>query len=111
MLLYRTSSACLNDLLGGSPQACCVFLCFYGSAFYREIFNALGTNIVTASFSLVKGHSAITSRVWYWFFKDLPFWARPRNLSCATSRDYTPYAIRVKGFTLVIFIFPPFSSL
>ncbi len=56
MLLYRTSSACLNDLLvDESSSLLRLLLGCYGSAFYGEIFNALGTDIVTACFYLVKG--------------------------------------------------------
>jgi hypothetical protein len=56
MLLYRTSSACLNDLLAEKSSSLLRMLVFYGSAFYSEIFNALGTDIVTACLTPVKGY-------------------------------------------------------
>ena len=56
MIPYRTSSACLNDLLvDKSSSLLRLLLGCYGSAFYGEIFNALGTDIVTACLYPVKG--------------------------------------------------------
>jgi len=74
MLLYRTSSACLNDLLVDKSSSLLRMLGCYGSATFSEIFNALGTDIVTACLYPVKGilnESLLESG--YWVFKDLPF--------------------------------------
>jgi hypothetical protein len=47
----------------------------YGSAFYGEIFNALGTDIVTACLLPVKGNlnEWVTSRVWLLDFQGSAF--------------------------------------
>jgi hypothetical protein len=79
--LYRLSSRLvdkntdgpfLQDVIGLSQRSAWglsssllrVLLC-YGSAGYSEIFNALGTDIVTARFTPVKGVCRVTSRIWF----------------------------------------------
>jgi hypothetical protein len=66
MLLYRTSSACLYDLLVDKSSSLLRLLGCYGSAYSSEISNALGTDIVTACLFPVKGvfNEWVTSRVW-----------------------------------------------
>jgi hypothetical protein len=68
----NTDGPFLQDVIGLSQQSAWglsssllrVLLC-YGSAGYSEIFNALGTDIVTARFTPVKGVCRVTSRIWF----------------------------------------------
>jgi hypothetical protein len=78
-----------------SLQACCVIWSVTDPLFTAKSPNALWTLILTACFYDVKGNlgklrtdgfyahrifvslRGYSAKVWYWVFKDLPFWARP----------------------------------
>ena len=94
---YRTSSACLNDLLGVNPQACCVFTLLRICLLRRNLRRTWDRHCNRKYFPCQEGIQRVTARIWYWVVNDLPFRARPCAVNCATRGDYTPLGGRVKG--------------